>query len=431
MWDISRADDPKNLVDWGKIGDQLRNLLRRLEDPKKDGKGVGEVDEGGILVEGVGRMGSDVSAKSEPWRRGYYTVLMNLARSAEQLDDWVRDTTRNVTFPANMVIGPSNPIPRPVPPGAKTAPREVDCEKAFDDPAMYYMRVLTTQSFTGKQRVDAALAYANWLEFKKTPGAAEEMYRWALDIALQDAPAGMVDRKTGVLDVAKGLPSRNVLDCVTAMAVHYAAIENLSMALPMFLSVLRARKSLKDAPVVLQALDEDKGPAQYLIDVLKPLFIPRPYPAAPSDGTEVPLRTPKERCEEAGVMDYIGEILYVSKSSKTGQEEGLAWTREAVDIAEEELRRRRIGDAHVKKCRECMDVGLGNWATMVKKLAREEKEMKEKAKEISKRWLSFRGAEEVEVKGRWETELKVVGERARRAEDILDKSAFEVVGDIP
>ncbi|KAG9242037.1 hypothetical protein BJ878DRAFT_517643 [Calycina marina] len=429
MWDMSRADDPKNLVDWANIGESFRWLLLRLENPKKDGKDLETTMEGGILVEGVGKTGYDINKKSEPWRRGYYTILMGAARAAEQLDGWVRDKTRNVAFPKEMIIGPSNPIPRPTPPGAKTAPKEEDCEQAFENPAVYYMRILTTRGFSAGQRVEAALTYANWLDYKETPRAAEEMYKWALDIALQDAPEGILDRKTGVLDVAKGLPSRNVLTSVTAMAVHYAANENLSTALPMLLSVLRARKSLHDAPVVLQALEEEKGPFKYVVDVLKPLFVPRPYPDALSDGTEVPLRTPTERCEEAGVMGYIGEILYVSKNSKSGQQEGLAWTREVVDIAEEELRRRRIGDEHKKKCKECMEVGLGNWSKMVKKLAKEEQAAKKN--KPGKGWLSFGGVDQPVLKGRWETELQVVKERARRAEDVLEKSGCEVVGDIP
>ena len=178
------------------------------------------------------------------------------------------------------------------------------------------MRILTTQGFSEKQRVDAALAYANWLEYKKSPESALEMYKWALDIATANAPKGIIDTKTGVINTNAGLPSANILATVTGLAIHHAANSNLNTALPILLSVLRARKSLPPAPVVLQALDEELGPIQYVVSVLKPLFIPNPYPPAPEDGTLPPTRTPKEICEEAGIMTYIGEILYISKTKK-------------------------------------------------------------------------------------------------------------------
>jgi hypothetical protein len=116
--------------------------LKRLE--TVDGEGVEEQGEGGILVAGVGKTGFDISNKPEPWRRGYHECLMGAARAAEHLDSWVRDKTRNVAFPANTVIGPSNPNARPIPPGAISAPREEDCEPAFDAPEVYYMRIITT-----------------------------------------------------------------------------------------------------------------------------------------------------------------------------------------------------------------------------------------------------------------------------------------------
>jgi len=427
QWDQSRADDPKLLVDWANIGESYRWLLLRLENPEIDGAGLEETQEGGTLVEGVGKTGYNITKKSEPWRRGYYTILMGAAKAAEQLDGWVRDKTRNVAFPADMVIGPSNPVPRPVPPGAKFAPKEEDCEPAFEGPEVYYMRILTTQGFTEKQRVDAALACANWLEYKQSPEAALEMYKWALDIATEKAPKGIVDTKTGLLNISAGLPSANVLATVTGLAVHHAANSNLNTALPMFLSILRARKSLPPAPVILQALDEELGPIQYITSIFKPLFVPNPYPPPPDDGTSPPTRTPKEICEEAGVMTYIGEILYVSKNNKSTQEEGLAWTREAVDIAEVELRKKRIGNDHKKRCKECMQVGLGNWSKMVAKLAKEERESKPIMGKTGS-WLGLGGVEQAVPTGRWETEQQVVKERARRAEDILDATEFEILG---
>ena len=177
-WDEDHDDDGNGIVDWARTGGAYRRLLQRLEDPNIDGAGLQDQDEGGILVAGVGRAGFDISQKPESWRRGYYQILMGAARAAEHLDGWVRDKTRNIAFPSNVVIGPTNPDPRPVPPGAKSAPREENCEPAFEAPETYYLRILTTRGFTDKQRVDAALAYAAWLDFKKTPKTALEMYKW-------------------------------------------------------------------------------------------------------------------------------------------------------------------------------------------------------------------------------------------------------------
>jgi hypothetical protein len=411
-------------------------LLARLEDPNIDGAGLQEQSEGGIMVAGVGKTGFDISAKPEPWRRGYYQVLMGCARAAEHLDGWVRDTTRNVAFPANVVIGPSNLDPRPVPPGAVSAPKEDDCEAAFETPDLYYLRILTTHGFTEKQRVDAALAYGAWLEYKNSPGAALKMYKWGLDIATSSWDGKPIVNKDGIINTSSGTPSANVLAAATALAVHHASNSNLQVALPIFLSVLRARKQLPDQPktmhLTLAGSDENISWMKTLSDLLGSAMTPPPYPSPPTDGTSPPVRDPNERCEEAGVMLYIGEILFASKFSRTAREDGLAWTREAVDLAEEELRRIYGKGANSSKkspnpekeakrtCTQCLDVGLGNWEAMVAKMAREERESGSTVRQGG--WLGFGGKEEPVI-GRWESEGGVVKERIRRAGDILSRSA--------
>ena len=412
-------------INWAQTGHSYRLLLKRLEDPNIDGAGLQDQDEGGILVTGIGKTGFDISKKPESWRRGYYEVLMGAARAAEHVDGWVRDKTRNIAFPPNVVIGPSNPNPRPVRPGQGSAPREEDCERLFEPPETYYVRILTTQGFTEKQRVDAALAYATWLDFKGTPNTAFEMYKWALDIATSSStsPKPINDKTTFVLNTDAGLPSANVLAATTALAVHHAVNSNLNLALPIFLSILRARKSLPDAPTTMRSTltpDEESGSLwKTAMSLVRSAIIAPPYPPPPDDGTTPPQRTPKERCEEAGVMTYVGEILYASKQSKTSREDGLAWTREAVDIAEEELRRKGIDKEGKETCKQCLEVGLGNWMTMVAKLAREEKESK-----IGKSsgWLGFGGETQQDVKGRWESEEQVIQERMRRANEIIGSS---------
>ena len=380
-------------MDWARTGGEYRQLISRLEDPGIDGAGLQDQDEGGILVAGIGKTGYDVSNKPESWRRGYYEALMGAARAAEHLDYWVRDKTRNVAFPANVVIGVSNPHPRPVPPGAKSAPREEDCEPAFEAPETYYMRVLTTQGFTEKERVDAALAYGAWLDFKRTPETALEMYKWALDIATAGSSNPVVDSATGILSTDAGTPSANVLSATTALAVHHALRSNLAVALPIFLSVLRARRSLPESPpTMLSTLTPDEesyGIMKTIMSLMKSALVSPKYPPPPSDGTLPPIRSPKERCEEAGIMTYIGEILYASKTSKTSMEDGLAWTREAVDIAEEELRSKKINKDGKQTCKQCLEVGLRNWTQMVEKLAREEQELKAAGGSKLGGWLGF------------------------------------------
>jgi hypothetical protein len=464
-WDEFHGDeDSPGTIDWALTGGAYRELLKRLEDPELDGAGLEEQGDGGILVEGIGKTGYDITKKPEPWRRGYHEVLMGAARAAEHLDGWVRDRTRNVAFPANVVIGPSNPNRRPVPPGAQSPPREEDCEPAFEPPETYYMRVLTTQGFTERQKLEAALGYATWLDFKGTPQAAEAMYKWALDIATSSNPnpSSLIDMHTGQILPTAGPISSNILTATTALAIHHARISNLSLALPLFLSLLRARRQLPaEKPTMRSTLnpdsDDDNTITGGIVNTLRNLTIsilaPPKYPPPPPDGTSPPPRNAKERCEEAALMTYIGEILYASNPSTSSREEGLAWTREAVDIAEEELRGRGISWNKEAKttCRQCLDTGLGNWGKMVARLAREEKERRKDAEEarLAKNnvkaggWFGFGASTGVgqnakeheqntapigqaglaeapsEPLGRWEAEELVVQERMRRARDVL------------
>lgn len=421
-WGQDHEDD-NVIVDWSRTGSAYRWLLKRLEDSNIDGAGIQDAVEGGILVAGVGKTGYDVSMKSEPWRRGYYQVMMGAARAAEHLDGWVRDKSQNIAFSADMVVGPSNPNPKPVPPGIKAAPKEEDCEVAFEAPDTYYMKILTTQGFTVKQRMDAALAYAAWLDYKKTPEAAGSMYQWAMDIATSSSTDSVVDRSSGVLNPNVRNPSANILTATTALAVHHALNNRLSEALPIFISILRARRSLQDLPTTMRSTlipdDEKEGFWTTASAIVRSAIKAPDYPAPPDDGTTPPQRGPKERCEEAGIMIYIGEILYASKQSSTSKEDGLAWTREAVDVAEEQLRRKGLGKDAKKTCKQCLEVGLGNWTTMVRKMAKEEKEKKAVS---TGSWLGF-GLDQKDGVGRWESEEQVIKERLRRSAELLSTPA--------
>ncbi|RYP75097.1 hypothetical protein DL771_002558 [Monosporascus sp. 5C6A] len=466
-WAPERTDVP--YTDWVQIGNYAKNVLERLEDPNIEGAGLRESTEGGAWIGGIGKSGYDLSAKSEPWRRGYYEALMLCAKAAEHLDDQVVDTTRRLVFPADQVLGPSNPNPKPIAHGSPSAPHERDCERAFEPPEIFYMRILTTQGFTPKQKMDAALEYASWLDFKGAPDASARMYEWALSLANESSLPNppIYDEKTYVLKDDEGArkPSANLLTSLTALAAHKARNGDVSAALPILVSVLRARRSL---PSPQQSADDSNTgaarsssspwTAKNLVGVAKRIVFEPEYPPPPDDGEAPPARDAGELCEEAGLDLYIGEIIYASSSDGRGKgredglawtredglawtrEDGLAWTREAVDLAEEQLHKLRAGaggrDARAaaarKTCRECLDAGLRNWAKMAGRLAREERERRAAAKSGGAAgWLGLWGdgrPKAGEEAGRWAAEEQVVKERTRRAQELLDEMEVPKTG---
>ena len=300
------------------------------------------------------------------------------------------------------------------------------------------MKILTTKGFTSAQKVDAALALGNWMNYKNTPSAAEEMYKWALDIATSSTlnAADIYDAKSYIIRPTAPVLSTNILKSLTAIAEHKARTGELSEALPIMLSLLRARRSLPDAPKPTGPTPSS-GPMETIVKGAMYWLFPPEFPPAPPNGNEVPKRDAKERCEEGALMAYIGEILYSTAKNQAGREEGLGWTREAVDVAEEELRTRWIGDDARKTCKQCLQTGLGNWRTMVSNLATEERKRKkagipldssppaqsggwfgwgastESPEELSKRL-------EQQERGRWIMEEDLVLEKEREARQFLD-----------
>ncbi|KAI1361882.1 hypothetical protein F5Y08DRAFT_313477 [Xylaria arbuscula] len=463
-WGPDRTDWVE--TDWVVIGEYAKNVIERLEDRNIEGNGLEDLTEGGIWIDGIGNSGYDITAKSEPWQRGYYEALMLAAKAAEQLDDHVVDTSRHLVFPASTVIGPSNPNPKPIPHGVETAPLEENCERAYEAPETFYMRILTTRGFTSKQKMDAALAYASWLDFKEVPEAAIRMYDWALSLASENIPPMEVpyDRESYVLRSNAPAPSQNILDALTALAAHKARNSDISSALPILLSILRARRSLPETPTSVSTSttitpytkpDTSDSPwtASNILNTIKRLAAPPAYPPPPPTGESPPIRDAKERCEEAGLNLYIGEIIYASGSSKgSSREDGLAWTREAVDLAEEQLHKLNSGSSSApnnsttayttdigeakKTCRECLSSGLKNWQKMAARLAREEREEAQgitfsssgtwfglwgDGKQKQKQQQNGKEGEEEETIGRWAAEENVVKERMRRAQEVLDE----------
>ncbi|PGH10571.1 hypothetical protein AJ79_05393 [Helicocarpus griseus UAMH5409] len=457
-------------TNWSAVGEYYKELIARLEDPNIDGEGIREQEEGGFLIDGVGKAGYDIEGMSEAWKIGYFQALMGAGEAAEKLDGWMRDTVQDIVGPPDAVIRTAKGaiggvLPTPLP-GRKML-KEEDSVPAYERPEVFYMKVLTTKGFGTQQKLDAALAYADWLDFKGLDGTAGDVYRWAMDIAAAglggDVDAGrVVDRETGVLnEKGNAFVTENILRTSTALGVHQVRRGDLSKALSIFVSVLRARRGLPAVeqpaaitdPEFKMTLSKTKKPYSLtdLPRTIVALLTLLEYPLPTRTGNEPAVRSPYTACEEAGLMVYIGEILYASSS----QERGLAWTRDAVDLAESTILQLNDGenaddlatahfanpssmplsvnhaDAH-QRCRDCVKAGLDNWKTMVRKLVvKAENEELESLEKVGEGWFGSgkRRVREREMeRRRWEAEEMLVKDRANRLRYILGNPGFSEYG---
>jgi hypothetical protein len=417
--DANSFKDPRNgQIDWTKAVELARATISRLEGSKDGGADILNLKEFVDLTdEQSGEFTPcDVSAKSEEWRRGYYEAVMLAAKASEHVDGWLRDVKRNVVSAPEFVIGPSNPRPTPIPAGSPHAPWEEDCELAFPPADSWYVKILSTTGFTPRQRVQAALEYASFMEYKGRPQEADALYTMALSEATEGLDSAKIpyDSKTHVLKDRASPPSLNVLDTLTAMANSKARRGDINGALPMYISLLKTRRSLSDErPPVPRNKPKNVPLYQSVVN----FFVPPEYPAPPPDGTQPPWRSRAEQCQEASLHLYIGEILY----AKASQDDGLSWTRDGVDIAEEQLR--ALGAATKDKetqqtCRECLGTGLDNWSTMVTRLAKAERAKKDGTSEKPGMFSFWSGPQKTD--GRWEAEEAVIQERMKRTREIME-----------
>ena len=327
------------VVNWAVCGLAYRDLLRRLEDREGDGKGLIDQDVAGA--------GYDVTGMSEEWRRGYHAALMGCGRAAIELSDTLLDTTTNIMYKRKFVVGPSNSRPKRLPKKWKLPPpREEDCIPAFAPPETYYMRVMTTTGFTAREKMDAALAYGGWCDFNGLFDAGEEMFSWAVDCAVSglDWPStATIHKGTGIIPLEMSVTD-NILDATTALAVHKAQSGDTSTALPIFLSILRARRAAphQDPTTLPQTTPQQQKRDTQIkrtdLDILKEridsfwsLLQASKFPDPPPSGNDPFVRTPDTDIDEAVVMSYIGEILFAS--DKAQRDAGLSWTSAAVDKA--------------------------------------------------------------------------------------------------
>ncbi|KAF2795391.1 hypothetical protein K505DRAFT_324079 [Melanomma pulvis-pyrius CBS 109.77] len=383
-WEVPENNEEEGFPNWARLYDEYQHALKRLENRTKDGVGIVEQEEGGSVVPGLGRAGYDVTAKSEEWRQGYYEVLIGMARAAERLEGWVTDKSRRNIWSPEFIASSSNPRPKATPPGMPVPPEEHLQVPAADAPETFYLRILTSKGFTTHQRITAALGYADWLSFKKLPDSAEEMYRWGLDIALAGLPtpdpSPTIDPKTAVLSFTapKDTITPNLVFATTNLATFHASQGNVTSALPILISVLRARLSASPAPQSHPDPPQDSS----LTGTLLSLLAEPPYPPLPPTGDEPLLRRIEDRCEEAALKTYIGEILFATAGASSAQRaQGLSWVRDAVSTSKiaQSLDPVVASPERKKKCEQCEEVGLEAWGKMMTFLAAEAREKRDAA----------------------------------------------------
>ncbi|KAM0718206.1 hypothetical protein Q7P37_006538 [Cladosporium fusiforme] len=443
--------DGVGIVDWARVGSDYLKALLRLESAT-DGKDlVDQVDGEGIVIPDVGKAGLDISGKSWEWRAGYFEVLMGCAEAAERMSDMVLDTTRGYVYPKEIVIGPSNPDPRPPAPYMGAAPLEENVTKAFDAPESFYMRVLTGKGFTTKQRLEAAWKYAAWLETSGLDESAEEMYKWAVDIAKSNLsnPDSILDPKTFLLTdpssksitADTSAPTSNILSALTKLGAHTARRGDVATGLPILLSVLRAHRAAPISPNPIKR----RAPPQKVeggsdidaaISTITSLFTAPVFPAPPPSGdTPVVRETPLPTCEEGELMLYIGEILFATSPASS---EGLSWTKQATQIASANLDASSGKGQHYltpeekQQCKSCFRAGVSNWETMLLQLASKNVDLKSREGGQSAGWFEWRGwfgggGSGVKGKTLDEARMGVLEAEMQEVEILKEKIAKEVI----
>jgi len=329
------------------------------------------------------------------------------------MENWVNDKKRALCFPKEQMEGPSNPYPKPVWPGSPSAPKEEDCGPVFDSPKLFYTRILTTKGLSRKQQIKAGLAYAAWYDFKGEHSTAAALHHWAVELAVAglstpDQPAAtsltrssFMNKDTGIIPSSAPYTTGNILTATVALASHIARFGSSApnsvtstssplQALPLYLSILRARRIAATAPpeTFYPAPEADYSLTTVSSISLWLRSLPfRPHMTADTTtGDEPYTRTVLSDCEDAALMNYVGEVLYAStlddssaaKTSSTTlldkrRREALGWTRDAVRIAERGAADERLDAKGRKTCMQCLGAGLENWSNMVGALAKEER----------------------------------------------------------
>ncbi|KAF8434929.1 hypothetical protein BGX38DRAFT_1333355 [Terfezia claveryi] len=205
---------------------------------------------------------------------------------------------------------------------------------------------------------------------EKREKEAEEKFKFAYLLAAEDAGVDTrLARETpGVIPAGEKL-SRDLLDTATELGIHYARFRRLDKALPIFLSLLRARSSVS------------------------------PTKATTTRGEIA------DPCEIGKVEAYLGEVLWAVGERRQGVE----MEKRALETVER-LVEERAG------CRDCAVFAGGNLVVMLRKLLEEvERGNAEEGKKVGGGlWLWKRRDEGMGEKGVGELEREV-----EEAEDML------------
>ena len=101
----------------------------------------------------------------------------------------------------------------------------------------------------------------------------------------------------------------------------------------------------------------------------------------PPSGDEPLRRHETDRCEEAALKNYIGEILFATASSPEQRQQGLSWVRDGVSTSKlaQSLDPIARDDELRKKCEKCEEVGLESWGKIMTYLAAEARNKRDAA----------------------------------------------------
>ena len=207
---------------------------------------------------------------------------------------------------------------------------------------------------------------------EKREEEAEGLFRFAYLLAAEGAGVDTrLARETpGVIPAGERL-SRDLLDAATELAIHYARFKRLDKALPIFLSLLRARSSVS------------------------------PTKETTARGGIA------DPCEIGKVEAYLGEVLWAAGERRQGVE----MEKRAVETVER-LVEERAG------CRDCAVFAGGNLVVMLRRLLEEVEERgNAEAKKVGGGWWLWKRREEG-IGGR-EKGVEGLEREVEEAEDML------------
>ncbi|KAI9711052.1 MAG: hypothetical protein M1828_001979 [Chrysothrix sp. TS-e1954] len=450
---LELVDGPQSgHMQWTNIGENYRAIAMRLE--RGDDNGLVHQQDWDSTIPGLDpdimhqptpsilshegwqtHIGWDITAKSEHWRRGYYETMMGLAQAAEMRADYFTRMSDKMVLPRHCIRSEDNPDPTPIP--GKATPDMSECVSTIEPANVHYIRILSTKGFSRKQRLDAGVAYARWLDHGGNASLAEALYRWSLNIAADGIAAEIdsnddghpfVDVKTGVLQSNAPFTTPNLLKTTTSLASHLAHHGNISSALAIYLSILRARRAAPDAPPTEQyphrtpnyGLESVNSWAKFIMDLpTRGIF-----PDVRRSGDEPFEKRQGDKCDEAELMAYVGEILFAKGGKK---KQGLGWTREATELAQRGATDGRLAREAKQTCEECLLTLLENWRSMARSLAVEKSAADRKR--VEKGMLSWiwqiGGPDRWVTDGEWVEEEDLIGARLEDLEGQMMKTRLQ------